>query len=61
MGPSVKNVLGALEWSYVVPEKSFLEIRVWFGLIPPPPGLEKHQTFYVIFLHPSPRYYTRVR
>ena len=25
MGPSVKHVLGVLEWSYVVPEKPFLD------------------------------------
>ena len=28
MGPSVKHVLGVLEWFYVVPEKSFLAAGV---------------------------------
>ena len=34
MGPSVKHVLGVLEWSYVVPETLFFffKSRVWFGV-----------------------------
>ena len=54
MGPSAKHVLGVLEWSYVVPKKPCFSSkkREWFRVTPPPPtGLAKHQTFYVIFLN----------
>ena len=53
-GPSVKHVLSVLEWSYVVPEKTFsFKNRVWLG-VTPPPCLVNHQTFYLIFsLKPS--------
>ena len=31
--PSVKHVLGVLEWSYVVPKKCFLYQLLWLGMI----------------------------
>ena len=54
MGPSVKYFLGVLEWSYVIPEKTFFSSKIEFGSGCPPPPLAKHQTFYVIyFVKPS--------
>ena len=48
MGPNVKLVLVVLEWSYVVPEKTFFKNRVWFG-VTAPPGLANHHTFPHLF------------
>ena len=48
--PSVKHVLGVLEWSYVVSEKPFFllqKIEFGSGWPPPPPGLGNHQIFFV--------------
>ena len=52
--PSVKHVLGVLEWSYVVPEKKlfFIKIKNWFGLTPPRFGIRPDLLF-DFFLQPS--------
>ena len=53
MGPSVKHVLGVLEWSYVAPEKPFFfKNRVCFGVTPPPPRFGKSPHFLHDFFKP---------
>ena len=55
MGLSVKHVLGVLEWSYVVTEKTFLsKIEFGSGWHPPTPRFGKTPDFLSdFFVEPS--------